>query len=134
MGSVTPGQEHGHDCLRRWNRCGDAEVQLDELPAPYGDCGEEWWQLTTTVARETLAVLPTGIVQIDSLQAEGRDFAVKRAIVKVADPEAERPVIAVQWRPADAPEGPAPFSRTPARTARREGRPASRGLRADLGK
>jgi len=84
-------------------------------PRGYHSYGEERWQLTTTVPRGALALLPTGAVGIDAVEVEGKPFAVKRAIVQVADAdeELERPVITVQWRPADAPDGPARVSREP---------------------
>ncbi|OEV13748.1 hypothetical protein AN218_02130 [Streptomyces nanshensis] len=64
-----------------------------------GQYGEERWQLTTTVAKD--AYVPEGTAALTRVDIAGQPFATDAAVVEVADPDAERPVITIQWRPAD---------------------------------
>jgi hypothetical protein len=71
-------------------------TQFPEL----GQYGEERWQVTTTVAKG--AYVPEGPVAIERVEIEDiPPFAVDKAIVAVADPDAPRPVITIQWCPTD---------------------------------
>ncbi|MEU0857486.1 hypothetical protein ABZ352_18885 [Streptomyces griseofuscus] len=65
-----------------------------------GQYGEERWQITTTVAKD--AYVPEGTMALDRVELDGvPPFTVDKAIIEVADPDAPRPVITIQWRPAD---------------------------------
>ncbi|MEV8396735.1 hypothetical protein [Streptomyces niveus] len=78
------------------------QLMLTQFPER-GQYGEERWQITTTVANGSY--VPEGTVAIRRVEILTRPrsvpFSLTKAIVAVADAEAPRPVITIQWRPND---------------------------------
>ncbi|MEU9050114.1 hypothetical protein AB0D37_06875 [Streptomyces sp. NPDC048384] len=82
---------------------------------PNGKYGEERFQISTTVARGSY--IPVGTVAIERVELEVfPPFALDKALVAIADPDADRPVITVQWAAQHEPHddaGPCPPCRGP---------------------